>query len=1615
MKLKDIIDQLKYRIVAKKETIRSDIINQVYNEQRRKKTFFQIALGSAAALLILSSIGVYFYNYFTLNTSNNITGDISALSPIVYVAANNTINDSVTTDTTLSIVTKESMSTQEIKECISITPNIPYSIKKKGINRFTLIFDEPLKNNTSYIVNAVNENKILYRWSLQTEADFEITNAYPADSQEIDINTTIEVTFTESSVNAFGEFFTIEPKVNGSFKHNGRTWIFIPSQPLSPYTNYTITISGDIAGQYEKTLGENYVFSFTTGASEDKWAYVANKTFDIADTFASNVSPYVSICANGMRSTNADMTVYRLNDADAYLKLHSKYNKNSIISSAIAQDITNAGLAVYSKFSVSAVPDPENNQLYYFNYPKELESGYYITEINWNGVKLFQLLQVSDLAVYAAAHDGTYIVWVNNIRSGAPVKNAVVEISKKSVKTNNNGIATLTPNINKSDSVFITVKSDSLLPHIICAQYSTEQSSSAFSDYYSYLYTNSTIYHSTDTVRIWGAVLNRNQRAKSPSVTLYAGWNDTEYPVELDSKGTFTAEIPIDDYKLTQSNQLCLRVNNYDHFQKFLTIVDYEPPAYSLSMHTDKNAYFAGETANFNIDAAYYNGLPVSSLNLTDNKNILLSTDQYGNAKHSTIATVDQELLKQSLNSCDPQTYWQYIKVDPATGDTTFAKTPFLVFENNEYLQVDVSKQVQRYTLEIKTNKIVTDPINALSNTEFLSKYKNLPKELYLGDHVDKEVTLEVHEITYERTQIGSYYDPIQKKLQQQYKYTQNDSIIKSDTFRTKDGTATLKDYAIPSSQGARYIKLTMKDAANKDCFAIVYIDQIFTEETDQYKFSGIEHKAKQDKKFKLRVYNPEIKQHMDGEFIYLAVGDGHFEANSSENATAEFIFDESCFPDVTLFGAYFDGTTLHPVTEHNISADLTNKKINVSLSADKTQYAPGENVTIDITTTDYKGKPISADLNVNVIDKALLSVADNDIDILSDLYSSRAPRSIYTSLPIQYYGEDGGSGETIRKDFEDSPAFIRQKTDKDGKATVTFTLPDSLTCWNICALAVTEDVSAGASQIEIISTKKLFISAQVDNTGKSSDDAVISYRCDGTALKEDGALQGNLTLRTKDTLIIEQAINPIAKKQQFVNLGNLKNGKYILQLDVTDGVTKDSVEYPIEIVNAELSVNAVCNLDVGLQGSRNLLFTDSQYDRYSQLLDMLLNGGSVRLDHTIGEKYAIALSEQFDSVAYKKIDWSFLNDYCLDGGYAPYTTNSNSDLFLTSRIVSLLPQEIDREYALEYFNSVLGNEKATLDDIICSLWGKAALYEAVEKDLNYYYADGNIFSLEQQLCFALGYAYNGNQTKANEIFEKHISPNLVRNAKYVYIVDKDTALMERCNNMLALLTSRISSKETDKVFSYLIDHAAETGIPALEIISYLSDYIPYLEGKNSARITFGDGTSQEVEYVRYAPYVLPIEANQEGKIKVESLNGTTSVKTNGTLNADSIIKNGKKLGTISCVVASEVKIGQQIPIYLSVDPKTIKGNKINVVLPTGIRFLKNYSVSNNTAYVATSANPDVLTVYFSDTDVVDITLQCKAVIPGNFVLEPMICIADGNLAYYATDAFPITISETIA
>jgi uncharacterized protein YfaS (alpha-2-macroglobulin family) len=68
---------------------------------------------------------------------------------------------------------------------------------------------------------------------------------------------------------------------------------------------------------------------------------------------------------------------------------------------------------------------------------------------------------------------------------------------------------------------------------------------------------------------------------------------------------------------------------------------------------------------------------------------------------------------------------------------------------------------------------------------------------------------------------------------------------------------------------------------------------------------------------------------------------------------------------------------------------------LNVSVTADRELYQPGETATYTIQVTDYAGNPVSADVSLALVDLAVLTLKpDNAPPILEAFYANQPFRS---------------------------------------------------------------------------------------------------------------------------------------------------------------------------------------------------------------------------------------------------------------------------------------------------------------------------------------------------------------------------------------------------------------------------------------------------------------------------------------------------------------------------------------------------------------------------------------------------------------------------------------------
>ncbi len=174
---------------------------------------------------------------------------------------------------------------------------------------------------------------------------------------------------------------------------------------------------------------------------------------------------------------------------------------------------------------------------------------------------------------------------------------------------------------------------------------------------------------------------------------------------------------------------------------------------------------------------------------------------------------------------------------------------------------------------------------------------------------------------------------------------------------------------------------------------------------------------------------------------------------------------------------------------------ETTEKELAITLTPDRTtHYRPGETVKYDIRVTDSAGNPVEAELSLALVDKAVLTLAEEPGPGIVDYFWRERGLQVQTASGLTLSGEraneqaarevkglgGGGGGEEfgpVRSRFPDlaywEPAL---RTDRSGHASVSVQLPDNLTTWRMDARGVTAETLVGQANVDIISTKDLLV-----------------------------------------------------------------------------------------------------------------------------------------------------------------------------------------------------------------------------------------------------------------------------------------------------------------------------------------------------------------------------------------------------------------------------------------------------------------------------------------------------------------------------------------------------------
>ncbi len=1614
MKFKDLLDLNKDAMLPAAERVYKRVL-------KRRTRWVRTVAVSVAVCAVAVIAAVSSWTLMGRGAIEKVPVVTGAVNIIESVSATQKSGLGMKLDSALQIKTSEEVTIEELRARLLVAPAAEFKLRRTGECAYELKFDEKLQENEVYNVQAVYNGKVVYRWAFQTESVFSVTSSNLEDEDHVAVDSAVEVTFSHADVNGFEQAFTITPALEGTFEHYGRTWAFVPTQPMESRTLYTVTVGKDVGGPDGASLEEDYRFSFTT-APLDSYAYLIYQQNEAADTFLANECPIAAICYNQADVSAAHVNVYRLADSAAFIDAYQKYVRNGEVS----PEIVNLAGDVYLQFNTPPALTTDYNGVYaraaFINYPEPLPLGYYYAEIQIGGYKLYQLLESTTLSVYTITTNGDYTAWVNDTENGEAVSGAKVTLDGfKDGKTNDLGIVTFKGAKESLRQRFLTVENGEY-PYVVALDGGNRNQEVAQQNkYYSYVATGSTLYRATDTVEIFGVILPRKSNVKVPSeVTLKCDSIGKELNVEVTRNGTFTASLPLNNTSATYGNIELLLEDTWltgTHF----TVADYELPVYQVTVTTDQKVYALGAPVQFTAQVTYMDGTPASGIYISaDNEDISGYTDENGCFSGNLPASWYNSEYYADANY--PEIHSLAFSVDDGTDEYYGGYTSYLVFNSPYFL--DSGYEDGKLTVE--ANLIDLNLAAQIDGDRLYADAYNAAK--FKGAAASLTLTGELHEITYNKVPNGTTYDAINKKVVYSWQYEEQDNLVRTFEMTVTDGLGTLKIPEKPDDNRNYYVVLRENEGAGT--IKTYLTNHNYTSECRHtYNLTASKTSAGIGDEIELLVRDGRDNEAINsGSVLYTAIAGEITENFHGSSGRYTMKFKKEYAPDVMIYGAYFDGKHVYSLGSQVLEYDLEQSRLQIKMEKDQLQYKPGDEVTLTFKVTDTDGNPVKTMLNLSVLDRALYLVGGEFEDPLYAVYGSRCySTEVFTTASHREFmmddllhGEGGGGGEISRVDFEDTPYFDTVRTDANGKAKVTFTLPGTITEWKVVARAVSEDVQAGMENFSLRSTQDYFAHVSMSETVKVTDDFTVAVKGDGLKASADAVNEITVGLTDGDGNEIK-TLTASAPKAEYVylNFGPLDVGVYTAYIQSKCGDLQDSVikTFAVEKTQSAVWIHHQQAVESGLslnlsprRGNVTLTVVDEQNAFWQQAMARLRSNAGDRVDQVLGQY----LADQFYSTGTwmdaESLDYSVIRSYMDYAGVKLLPEYENSDLRVSAKLAAVAAEFCDKESMRFSFEQYLNDRHAARIDVLISYFGLAALGEPVLADLQTIYSNQTDFTPEEAAYLALGFAYSGDYDTAGYIFDTRLKDFLVIENETVF-AGINGSVEEDLTGCCALLSNRLSLESSEGLINFILETDTDYTLLNLELISYLNDHVLETAGENRVTVTTGDGRNESYSYQKMGALVLNLSPEQASNVRIVNNEGKSVVSYAYNGVAEDLRQLGEASGLIGAEIPTEFPLGEVRQITLEVEvPLDYELPTLDLILPAGLRFESGMLyVGEWEQTVSTEYNTRVINLpLLAGNNTVSI--EVRGAMPGSYELEPIVVTNTADHRYIATDSVKIAV-----
>lgn len=1465
----------------KKEKKRTSILNKLALIKRKKISIPSISLikflpakekkktGLPKGLKLAASFSVFIVLFGGIFWGLSKLGLFMDTAMAEEMSIEATKQDTMGVDTTSSflLISDEPLNEKDIKEELKIKPEINYTlVKKKDSKGYEIIPENGLEYNTVYKFafyknGSLDESK---SWAFQTKGHFNVIGSLPREkATNVPVNTGIEITFSHELVDlqGFEEHFRISPSVDGRFEKHKKTVVFIP-KGLKTATIYTVKLEkGMPYGKGEQTLTDDYTFSFET-ASADNSKKSFSFDFDTSLTqFSTGEAPvFPAYFYSKGESPQLNINLYRYQDHRMFIEaLREKDNVPQWSYYAVrsfksdVSDLTK--VAEYNTELMSV-----NEYQHYIVFPNALQPGHYIAEIK-AGEELKQVMfQVTDLSAYMTFGNGQGLIWVNDLRTQKPVMGAAANLqsNNRDYKGNKDGVILISDSTDKDamlkDYILISGNGKGLVLPFEGANKAVEKTIDTRM-YWKYVYLDRELYQPNDEIQYWGVISPRTggEKISEVKVELYGYESYYTYAgnkgVIKEEKAKLNGNVFNGSIKLPtlKPGYYAVRIKYKDVVltSRGFSVETYEKPAYRITIEKKKKAVFAGEDTIFMVNTGFFEGTPAANLRLNYQINGdrgQFTTDENGKA------LIEYTPKGDGSNSTYRHHYLNVTADLPEAGEIR-STSNVIVFNSKLFIKGKAQRENDKYSLNLKLFDIDLSKINE-------GLYPN--EDNFLGEAVaGKPINGSLYEDVWEKIEDGEYYDFIEKKVVKRYYHKHSSKLIKDFKLTSdKNGEAVYQGTIDPAK--TYFIEVESIDDEERKHKARFYLRDGNEEGFFGYKY----HYLMDDKGQEDYVPSEEIKLNfMENEriiagnnlsFLYFTAQEYINSFQVSNEPYYTFEFTEKDIPNVNVFGVCFNGFTYYKTPEHKTVYKKEQKKLNVSLSTDKSEYKPGEKVVLNVLVKDKDGSPVQAVVNINLVDEALYSLKEQKVELLNSLYQDFIYSHLYAAVshyhPLQDFGaECGGEGESERKDFRDTVVFTTLNTTNDGTASTEFNLPDNLTSWRLTYHAITDDIKAGSGAIQIPVRLPFFVDLVMNDTCLLGDAPMIILRAFGEKISTDTAVKYDMKLISPTGKEIESSIEGLPLKPYDWQLPSLmEKGRYEVIIKASQGDFQDAIQKEVMVVPSFMERNITqhvlltedINISDSSQEMTSLVFSDYEKGQYLAGLYRLswLNGS--RLEKLLARREAVKLLNNYYQTSsiqtseYNKDN--FLKYQQQDGGISilPY---GESNLELTALVCSSNIKEFDEKALAAYLYKILDTEDKNFDKSL-ALWGLASLNQPVLQEITEYLQEETI-EPAVKIHLAMASLEMGNGSSGKKIFKdllKTYGEDLGSSMRVNVGKDQDEII--KATTQMAVLASRLNIPEKYKLYQYILENESKDTLNCNEQIQILENNLRYM---NTEPVTF--------------------------------------------------------------------------------------------------------------------------------------------------------------------------------